>query len=103
MADRPAPPPGGLAGMTAARRVLGFCGTVFGITLPMAGLTRVRGTQADPFFAWLAARGGGAPAWNPHKCPVGRDGLRVQGFATRIGSELAALMGAVQAVLAPRA
>lgn len=86
-----------------ARRVREFCDTMFGITFPMAGLTRVRGAGADPFFAWLAARGGGAPAWNFHKYLVARDGRRVQGFATRVGPEAPALLRAVEAELAPRA
>lgn len=88
---------------TDARRVREFCDTMFGITFPMAGLTRVRGAGADPFFAWLAARGGGAPAWNFHKYLVGRDGQRVQGFASRVAPESPVLLGAVQAALALRA
>ncbi len=83
-----------------ARRVREFCDTMFGITFPMAGLTRVRGAQADPFFAWLAARGGGPPAWNFHKFLVSRDGARVQGFATRVRPDDAALLRAIEAALA---
>lgn len=86
-----------------ARRVREFCDTMFGITFPMAGLTTVRGPRADPFFTWLAARGGGAPAWNFHKYLVARDGLRVQGFPTRVAPEAPALLRAVEAELAPRA
>jgi glutathione peroxidase len=85
---------------TDARRVREFCDTMFGITFPMAGLTRVRGPQADPFFAWLAARGGGAPAWNFHKFLVSRDGARVQGFATRVRPDDPALLRAIEAALA---
>ena len=38
------------------RAIRQFCDTMFGITFPMATLTRVRGQGAHPLFAWLAAR-----------------------------------------------
>lgn len=86
-----------------AQRVREFCDTMFGITFPMAGLTRIRGPQADPFFTWLAARGGGAPAWNFHKYLVARDGLRVRGFATQVRPDAPTLLRAIEAELAPGA
>jgi glutathione peroxidase len=79
-----------------------FCDAMFGITFPMAGLTRVTGQGAHPFFAW-ATRQAGPVRWNFHKHLVHRDGLRVQGFATAIEPESAMMIRAIEAALAPGA
>jgi glutathione peroxidase len=42
--------------------------------------TTVTGPQANPFYATLAQRGGGAPRWNFHKYLIDRSGNRVLGF-----------------------
>jgi glutathione peroxidase len=77
-----------------------FCDAQFGIDFPMAGLTRVRGAQAHPFFRWVAARAGGEPRWNFHKYLVARDGRRVQGFATAVAPDGPAMVQAIEAALA---
>jgi glutathione peroxidase len=83
-----------------ARQIREFCDAQFGIEFPMAGLTRVRGVQAHPFFRWASSRAGGEPRWNFHKYLVGRDGRRVQGFATRIEPESREMIQAIEAALA---
>ncbi|MBU8540287.1 glutathione peroxidase [Falsiroseomonas tokyonensis] len=85
-----------------AAKIREFCETVYGITFPLAGLTRVRGPQAHPLFAWLAARAGGPPRWNFHKFLVARDGLAARGFATSIEPEHPTLLRAVEAALQGR-
>ncbi len=82
------------------RQIREFCDAQFGIEFPMAGLTRVRGVQAHPFFRWAGARAGGEPRWNFHKFLVARDGRRVQGFATRVEPESRELIQAIEAALA---
>lgn len=82
------------------RQIREFCDAQFGIDFPMAGLTRVRGVQAHPFFRWAGARGGGEPRWNFHKYLVARDGRRVQGFATRVEPEGREMTQAIEAALA---
>ncbi|WP_456237383.1 glutathione peroxidase [Falsiroseomonas selenitidurans] len=84
---------------TDAAAIRSFCETVYGITFPMAGLTTVRGPRAHPLFAWLAARGGGAPRWNFHKYLVARDGRAVRAFATATGPTHPDLLRAVEAAL----
>jgi glutathione peroxidase len=87
---------------TDAARIRSFCDTMYGITFPMAALTRVRGPAAHPFFAWLAARAGGPPRWNFHKFLVARDGVAVRSFATAVEPDSIALVRAVEAALAGR-
>lgn len=84
---------------TEAGRVREFCDTMFGITFPLAAISHVRGEQATPLFRWLASQGGGAPRWNFHKYLVGRDGSRVQGFATRVEPDSPELLRAVEQAL----
>jgi glutathione peroxidase len=65
----------------------------------MAALTRVRGPEAHPLFAWLAAQAGGPPRWNFHKYLVGRDGRSVRAFPTSTEPEAPVLVRAVEAAL----
>lgn len=77
-----------------------FCEANYAVTFPMTVPAHVRGAQAAPLFAFLAAKGGGPPRWNFHKYLVGRDGRRVQGFPTATEPDAPALLRAVEAALA---
>ena len=77
-----------------------FCEATFGVEFPMAMPAHVRGPGAHPFFAWLAAQGGGPPRWNFHKYLVGRDGVSVRGYPSRVEPEAPELLRAVEAALA---
>lgn len=79
-----------------------FCDTMYGITSPMAALTRVRGEGAHPLYAWLARQAGGPPRWNFHKFLVARDGRTVRAFPTATEPEAPALVRAVEAALEGR-
>jgi glutathione peroxidase len=83
-------------------RIREFCDTMYGISFPLAALTRVRAPDAHPFFAWLAARAGGPPRWNFHKYLVARDGVSVRAFPTSAEPEGLAIVSAVEAALAGR-
>lgn len=87
---------------TEAARIRAFCDTMYGITFPLAGLTRVTGREAHPLFAWLAARAGGPPRWNFHKYLVARDGRAVRGFPTATEPEAPVLLRALEAALEGR-
>jgi glutathione peroxidase len=84
---------------TDNRQIRQFCDTMFGITFPMAALTRVRGPEAHPLFVWLGAQAGGPPRWNFHKFLVGRDGRSVRAFPTATEPEAPVLVRAVEAAL----
>lgn len=89
-----------------AKAIRQFCEANYDVTFPMTMPAAVRGPDAAPLFAFLAARGGGAPRWNFHKYLVARDGATVTGFATRVAPDAPELMRAVEAALAapaPRA
>lgn len=81
------------------QQVREFCDAQFGIDFPMAGLSRVRGVQAHPFFRWVSARAGGEPRWNFHKYLVARDGRSVQGFATGVVPDGPEMTRAIEAAL----
>ena len=85
-----------------ASKIRDFCDAQFGITFPMAALTRVRGPQAHPFYRWAAARAGGEPRWNFHKYLVSRDGRQVQGFPARVEPSSGELRRAIEGALALR-
>ena len=79
--------------------VAAFCEASYGLTLPMTAITRVRGEDVHPFYAWLREAEGFAPRWNFDKVLIGPDG-EVAGTwrsATRPGSR--AITGAVEALL----
>ncbi|MCL4187362.1 MAG: glutathione peroxidase [Rhodobacteraceae bacterium] len=76
----PAVPSGDVAqGMGGSAAVRGFCTVTWGLALPMAAVTRVRGPGAHPFLRRFAAARGVGPAWNLGKVPIGRDGGLVAG------------------------
>ncbi|HEY4249765.1 MAG TPA: redoxin domain-containing protein [Roseomonas sp.] len=80
-----------------------FCDTQYGIDFPMAGLSHVRGPDADALFAFLAQAGGGEPRWNFHKYLVARDGRHVTGFATQVDPDQPDFLRAIEAALTQRA
>jgi len=87
---------------TDNRAIRQFCDTMFGITFPMAALTRLRGQGAHPLFAWLATAGG-PPRWNFHKYLIARDGRAIRPFPTATEPEAPVLVRAVEAALDGRA
>ena len=62
------------------QEVAQFCQLNYGVSFPMFEKTVVAGPRANPFYATLARRGGGAPRWNFHKYLIDRNGNRVLGF-----------------------
>ncbi len=77
-----------------------FCDANYDVTFPMTTPEHVKGPQSNPFFAWLALRGGGPPGWNFHKYLVARDGRTVRPFATQVEPEAPAVVRAIEAALA---
>jgi glutathione peroxidase len=59
-----------------------FCETRFDIDFPLAAISHVKGAQAAPFYAWLAAAKQWQPAWNFNKVLIGRDGRIVGTFGS---------------------
>ena len=60
-----------------------FCRLTYGVRFPMFEKTEVKGKNAHPFFAELAAQAGTYPTWNFHKFLIGRDGELITEFSPR--------------------
>ncbi|MFB2595412.1 glutathione peroxidase [Paracoccus sp. p4-l81] len=60
-----------------AKRVKEFCTIKFGITLPMADITPVKGADAHPFYRWLRDTQGFEPSWNFNKVLLDPNGVVV--------------------------
>lgn len=55
-----------------------FCEVSFNLTLPMTTITRVRGSDAHPFYRDLKAVAGFTPMWNFDKVLIGPEGTVVE-------------------------
>lgn len=64
--------------------IAAFCENTFGVKFPMFAKSGVTGKTANPLFQQLAAKTGSRPGWNFHKYVVGRDGVEVTSFGTRV-------------------
>lgn len=74
-----------------------FCTLTYGIDMPMTGITSVRGTDAHPFFASVAAETGFSPSWNFNKILIAPDGR----VAATFGSTVRPLSGTITRQIAP--
>ena len=84
-----------------AGQVKEFCEVNFAIDFPMTDITRVRGADVHPFYAWAreVLGAGKAPSWNFHKYLIGPDGAAVDAFATRVRPDAPELVMAIEALL----
>lgn len=82
-------------------KVKQFCEVNFGLDLPMTNITKVRGRDAHPFYAWAKQDLGPAkaPRWNFHKYLVAPDGRLVGAFSHGTEPEAPALTKAIEAIL----
>ena len=60
----------------SAAEIKRFCAAGYAVDFPLTEKLRVIGSEAHPFYKWIAAELGeaGAPRWNFHKYLVGPDG-----------------------------
>lgn len=82
------------------KEVAEFCQMNYGVSFPMFEKTEVTGPKANPFYAALAQRGGGAPKWNFHKYLIDRSGNRVTGFGSNTEPGDARLTREIEKLLA---
>jgi glutathione peroxidase len=76
-----------------------FCEVNYGLTLPMAAITTVRGEDAHPFYAWLAETEGFVPRWNFDKVLIGPEGEVAGAWRSSTRPDSRAITGAVEALL----
>lgn len=60
--------------LKTAGAVKEFCDANFGLTLPMADITHVKGARAHDFYKWVKAQTGFEPSWNFNKVLIAPDG-----------------------------
>lgn len=60
-----------------------FCEVNYDLTLPMTGITNVKGPDAHPFYQSLKAKGF-EPRWNFNKVLIGPQGELVATFGSRV-------------------
>jgi glutathione peroxidase len=79
-----------------------FCSTNYGVTFPMMSKISVKGKDAHPLYAQLAAQPepvGGEPEWNFDKFLVNRDGEVVARFKPRTTPEAPELRERIEQLL----
>lgn len=79
--------------------VMAFCEINFGLDLPMADISRVRGPGAHPFYRWLAEAHGFEPQWNFNKVLIGPDGAYVAHWGSRVRPENRRIRAQIEALL----
>ncbi|MCZ8317522.1 MAG: glutathione peroxidase [Lysobacteraceae bacterium] len=77
-----------------------FCTLTYGVKFPMFEKVVVRGAQATPLYRDLARAAGEQPKWNFHKYLVGRDGMVVASFGSRVAPDDPDLVKALEEALA---
>lgn len=60
--------------LSSAEEVKEFCEMNFGLDMPMADITPVRGSKAHPFYKDVRNEVGFTPRWNFNKILIGPDG-----------------------------
>lgn len=75
----------------SAEEVKEFCELTYGLDMPMADITHVKGSKAHPFYKAVASETGFTPKWNFNKILIGPDGA----VAATWGSNVRPLSGKV--------
>ncbi len=86
--------------LESAAEVKEFCELTYGLDMPMADITHVKGRKAHPFYAAVRADTGFVPRWNFNKVLVGRDGAVVGTWDQRARPLSRKIVAAVEAELA---
>jgi glutathione peroxidase len=79
-----------------------FCELTYGVEFPMAGLSKVTGSQAAPFYKWVRAQTGWEPKWNFYKVLISRQGTILGTYGSDVLPDTGPLRDAIdKAVAAP--
>ena len=80
-------------------KVKEFCNVSFGLTLPIAEVTSIRGNQAHPFYNWLRTEHGFQPKWNFYKVLLDKNGSFHSSFNSFTKPNSSSLLKVVDEVL----
>jgi glutathione peroxidase len=76
-----------------------YCELNYGLDLPMAAISHVRGPDALPFYQWLRESAGIAPQWNFNKVLIGADGAVAGSWGSMSSPTGPEIRAAVEAAL----
>jgi glutathione peroxidase len=81
-----------------------FCSTKYDVTFPMFSKVTVKGSDKAPLFQYLTSGGGNASLareidWNFEKFLVGKDGVLIARYTSRVDPLSAELTSAIEAAL----
>ncbi|GFE51175.1 glutathione peroxidase [Roseobacter cerasinus] len=83
----------------SAKEVKEFCEVTFGLDLPMADITRVKGEGAHVFYQEVAAETGFVPRWNFNKVLIGPEGEVVGTWGSSTKPQSPKITQAIEALL----
>ncbi|SFR48567.1 glutathione peroxidase [Litoreibacter janthinus] len=86
--------------LASADQVKEFCAVNFNLNLPMTMVTKVRGSQAHPFYKDVKAKTGFAPRWNFNKVLLDQNGNVVATFGSNAKPMGASIRSQIDALLA---
>jgi glutathione peroxidase len=85
--------------LDSAAEVKEFCEVNFGLDMPMADITSVRGRDAHPFYAEVAQETGFVPRWNFNKVLLGPEGAVVGTWGAGVDPQSEQIVGAIETLL----
>ncbi|MEM6305883.1 MAG: glutathione peroxidase [Pseudomonadota bacterium] len=83
----------------SAEEVKEFCEVAFGLDLPMADITSVRGAEAHPFYAAVKQQTGFEPRWNFNKVLIGAGGKVLGTFGSNVRPQSRRILQAIEPLL----
>lgn len=83
----------------SAEEVKAFCEMNYGLDMPMADITQVKGKSAHPFYKDVRTETGFVPRWNFNKVLIGPDGRVVETWGSRTRPMSKEITGAVEALI----
>ena len=85
--------------LDTAAEVKEFCEIAFGLDMPMADITSVKGRNAHPFYRAVKAETGFAPRWNFNKVLIAPDGRVAGTWGSNVRPGSRAITDAIEALL----
>lgn len=85
--------------LDSAEEVKEFCEVAFGLDLPMADISHVRGDKAHAFYKAVRSQTGFEPAWNFNKVLIGPDGAVLGTWSSAVKPGSGVLRRAIEPLL----
>lgn len=85
--------------LASGSEVKEFCEVTFGLDLPMADITHVKGHHAHGFYKAVRAETGFVPRWNFNKVLIGPDGTVAGTWGAMVKPQSRAILDAIEPFL----